>query len=104
MKIWKYENIEILKYKNIKIENYKNFNNRLSKKSCGISASLSLQALRVCSTIKRAILKLQRTDFTNSIFVRVSGKEVAIYLARTPEIGQGLGRFLSCGARKQEQP
>ena len=25
------------------------------------------------------------------------------YLAQTPEIGQGLGRFLSCGARKQEQ-
>ena len=25
------------------------------------------------------------------------------YLAQTPEIGQGLGRFLSCGARKREQ-
>ena len=25
------------------------------------------------------------------------------YLAQTSEIGQGLGRFLSCGARKQEQ-
>ena len=25
------------------------------------------------------------------------------YLAQTPEIGQGLVRFLSCGARKQEQ-
>ena len=25
------------------------------------------------------------------------------YLAQTPEIGQGLGRFLSCGARKQVQ-
>ena len=25
------------------------------------------------------------------------------YLSQTPEIGQGLGRFLSCGARKQEQ-
>ena len=24
-----------------------------------------------------------------------------IILARTPEIGQGLGRILSCGARKQ---
>ena len=24
-------------------------------------------------------------------------------MARTPEIGQGLGRILSCGARKQEQ-
>ena len=27
-----------------------------------------------------------------------------IILARTPEIGQGLGRILSCGARKPEQP
>ena len=25
------------------------------------------------------------------------------YLAQTPEIGQGLGRFQSCEARKQEQ-
>ena len=25
------------------------------------------------------------------------------YLAQTPEIGQGLGRFFNCGARKQEQ-
>ena len=29
--------------------------------------------------------------------------KVYIYLARTPEIGQGLGRILSCGARKPEQ-
>ena len=28
---------------------------------------------------------------------------IYIILARTPEIGQGLGRILSCGARKQEQ-
>ena len=27
---------------------------------------------------------------------------IYIYLARTPEIGQGLGRILSCGARKPE--
>ena len=25
------------------------------------------------------------------------------YLAQTPEIGQGLGRFRNCEARKQEQ-
>ena len=30
-------------------------------------------------------------------------KGIYIYLARTPEIGQGLGRILSCGARKPEQ-
>ena len=28
---------------------------------------------------------------------------IYIYLARTPEIGQGLERILSCGARKPEQ-
>ena len=28
---------------------------------------------------------------------------IIIILARTPEIGQGLGRILSCGARKPEQ-
>ena len=28
---------------------------------------------------------------------------IYIYLLQTPEIGQGLGRFLSCGARKTEQ-
>ena len=28
---------------------------------------------------------------------------IYIYLARTPEIGQGLGCILSCGARKPEQ-
>ena len=30
-------------------------------------------------------------------------KYIHTYLAQTPETGQGLGRFLSCGARKQEQ-
>ena len=28
---------------------------------------------------------------------------MSIILAQTPEIEQGLGRFLSCGARKPEQ-
>ena len=28
---------------------------------------------------------------------------INIILSRTPEIGQGLGRILSCGARKPEQ-
>ena len=28
---------------------------------------------------------------------------IIIILAQTPEIGQGRGRFLSCGARKPEQ-
>ena len=29
--------------------------------------------------------------------------KVYLYMARTPEIGQGLGRILSCGACKPEQ-
>ena len=37
------------------------------------------------------------------VFLNVFIKNIHTYLAQTPEIGQGLGRFLSCGARKQEQ-
>ena len=37
-----------------------------------------------------------------SLFLNRFG-QVIIILARTPEIGQGLGRILSCGARKPEQ-
>ena len=32
-----------------------------------------------------------------------TSKYIYIYLARTPEIGQGLGRILSCGVRKPER-
>ena len=39
-------------------------------------------------------------DFLQSVKI----KNILLYnLARTPEIGQGLLRILSCGARKQEQ-
>ena len=34
---------------------------------------------------------------------QIQSRNNNIILARTPEIGQGLGRILSCGARKQEQ-
>ena len=36
-------------------------------------------------------------------FLSSETRKVHTCLAQTPEIGQGLGRFLSCGARKQEQ-
>ena len=36
-------------------------------------------------------------------FIPSDLRTIYIYLARTPEIGQSLGRYLSCGARKQEQ-
>ena len=37
------------------------------------------------------------------IFCATVENNLHTYLAQTPEIGQGLGRFLNCGARKQEQ-
>ena len=40
---------------------------------------------------------------TAEILKQLPYKIIHTYLAQTPEIGQGLGRFLSCGARKQEQ-
>ena len=36
-------------------------------------------------------------------FNRTNSNFFLLILARTPEIGQGLGRLLSCGARKPEQ-
>ena len=39
----------------------------------------------------------------NKTLIEILYNYFFIILARTPEIGQGLGRFLSCGARKQEQ-
>ena len=39
----------------------------------------------------------------NTILLADEILNIHTYLAQTPEIGQGLGRFLSCGARKQEQ-
>ena len=50
------------------------------------------------------ISNMERTCKTN--LFRPSSyvpENIYIYLARTPEIGQGLGRILSCGARKPEQ-
>ena len=48
-------------------------------------------------TLWTDIVKFQ--NYVNSAYVCV----IIIILARTPEIGQGLGRILSCGARKPEQ-
>ena len=43
-----------------------------------------------------------REDIDNLSYTMLK-RHLHTYLAQTPEIGQGLGRFLSCGARKQEQ-
>ena len=52
-------------------------------------------------------LTLSASKSTATIFItwtrEVRKVYIYIYLARTPEIGQGLGRILSCGARKPEQ-
>ena len=37
------------------------------------------------------------------VFENKCRRRFYISLTRTPEIGQGLGRILSCGARKPEQ-
>ena len=44
---------------------------------------------------------IQWTDIDRYINLHI--KNIHTYLVQTPEIGQGLGRFLSCVARKQEQ-
>ena len=41
--------------------------------------------------------------FIKSIHIYILYIYISISFARTPEIGQGLGRILSCGARKPEQ-
>ena len=49
------------------------------------------------------IFKNQKKFIIKCINVNVYIIIIIIILARTPEIGQGLGRILSCGARKLEQ-
>ena len=46
--------------------------------------------------------KIFQSDLKKIHFIR-NFDIIIIILARTPEIGQGLGRILSCGARKSEQ-
>ena len=36
-------------------------------------------------------------------YTTIDKNNIIIILARMPEIGQDLGRILSCGSRKQEQ-
>ena len=43
------------------------------------------------------------SNYASKIISNMPQCFVIISLARTPEIGQGLGRILSCGARKPEQ-
>ena len=56
--------------------------------------------LRCLDPTSNALLKI-RTLL--KIYALYSDIYIYIYLARIPEIGQGLGRILSCGARKPEQ-
>ena len=63
------------------------------------------------------MITLKKLFFTHIATIIIQGKRrflahsekvgfcqyVHTYLTQTPGIGQGLGRFLSCGARKQEQ-
>ena len=49
------------------------------------------------------LLCYNEMSLKNMLITNKNVSLVYIYLARTPEIGQGLGRILSCGARKPEQ-
>ena len=72
---------------------------------------LSLLAYRIIMTqISSDIIYLKVPIIDTAFYVCVGLVDQIVpsyilhtYLAQTPEIGQGLGRFLSCGARKQEQ-
>ena len=56
------------------------------------------------STIERLVEKFQSTGTAQNVAVAVRQRSALIImiLARTPVIGQGLGRILSFGARKPE--
>ena len=56
----------------------------------------NLGYLKVCAKFVPHTLKPHEIDLRIFDYIHT-------YLAQTPEIGQGLGRFLSCGARKPEQ-
>ena len=49
-----------------------------------------------CHLLKLTALNCMLYENSNAMIIYT-------YLARTPDIGQGLGRILSCGARKPEQ-
>ena len=58
----------------------------------------------VLSTIMFKNVKLSNENLSSNPRNTTSpSTPIYIYLARTPEIGQGLGRILSCAARKPEQ-
>ena len=74
-----------------------NYNTEIS----GISYFCSCQVKSDISIEKFDIFQHNRTQNGLTSFVLFT--YIFTYLAQTPEIGQGLGRYLSCGARKQEQ-
>ena len=61
------------------------------------NSHITNEDLKIKSLIKH--IELVILYFVQHFYIN----DIYICLARTPEIGQGLGRILSCGARKQEQ-
>ena len=57
---------------------------------------MGIVANLIASTILNILISVSQLRPTTYIYIHT-------YLAQISEIGQGLGRFLSCGARKQEQ-
>ena len=74
-----------------------------------IEASLDISSTSIHSILHEHLFSLDPAQFDKrSKKVRVDWCKGLlniryIYFARTPEIGHGLGRILSCGARKPEQ-
>ena len=57
----------------------------------------------LCSMINRSVLMWPTQENPGLKPACSRSKYIHTFLARTPEIGQGLRLFLSCGARKPEQ-
>ena len=66
-------------------------------------AESSLPKILLYIMLKQPLLNLSQNCFTLTMKFCTMMLIIIIILAQTPEIGQGLGRFLSCGALEPEQ-
>ena len=80
--------------------------------TCLVSMTILFDVVLICVSSKGGLfVKIEVSRIAVFVSFTNCGKcgplhtfiYIHTYLPQTPEIGQGLGRFLSCGARKQEQ-
>ena len=76
-------------------------NTAVAKRQYPWNVKIILETIRPIATIVKLFSLPKITCCHFSFYLR--SLSYIIFLARTPEIGQGLGRILSCGARKPEQ-